>query len=225
MTPALPSVIQTAYATGWIVAAPIGPVNLEIIRRSLRDRLLTGFCVGLGAVTIDVTYLTIFSMGLGAFLKVPAIATALHLVGGGFLAFLGIMALMEGRGFLARGEEPAIEEHAGARRFLGQGPGASYLVGLFLTGTNPMTIAFWSALSLQFAGLPLGSRLAASLSLFAGCFSWVLTLMVILKFARSWVGPRLFGFVTVGGGLCLLYFGLLFLVRGVALEHWLEGLL
>ena len=37
-------------------AVPIGPVNVEIARRTLRAGFRSGFFLGCGAVTIDVTY-------------------------------------------------------------------------------------------------------------------------------------------------------------------------
>lgn len=208
-------IAQQAYATGWLVAAPIGPVNLEIIRRSLHGGLRNGLFVGIGAVTIDVCYLTIFSVGLGAFLKVPGVSLAMYFLGGGFLAFLGGQALLEGRRYLMRHEAPTDAPEEEKKRFFGNSPLSCFLLGLVMTGTNPMTIAFWSALSLQFADLPLTGRLVASAALFAGCFSWVLTLLCILRFARSWVGPRMFGVVTIAGGACLLYFGIRFLAQAV----------
>lgn len=211
------TLIQQAYITGWIVAAPIGPVNLEIIRRSLRHRLRDGFFLGLGAVTVDVAYLTLFSVGLGAFLRIPIVSTILYIAGGLFLSLLGVWALIDGRAFL-RGKKRALQSEGKESRLMGKGFLPNYTVGLLMTGTNPMTLGFWSALSLQFASLSLGGRFVASAALFAGCFSWVLTLIIILRFARSWIGPRLFGIVTCAGGFCLLYFGLRFLAQGAGLD-------
>jgi threonine/homoserine/homoserine lactone efflux protein len=213
--------IQKAYITGWIVAAPIGPVNLEIIRRSLVHRLRAGLFVGLGAVTVDVCYMSIFSIGLGAFLQIPVVHVVLFLTGGAFLAFLGLIAMRDGRAFL-RGRK-TVDTTAGqgerARSALGD-----YGVGLLMTAMNPMTIGFWSALSLEFAGLPVSQRLVSTAALFAGCFSWVLALILVLKYARKLIGPRMFGIVTIAGGVFLLYFGLRFIAEGAGLDVALSRL-
>ena len=64
-------------------------------------------------------------------------------------------------------------------------------------------------------GLDTAQRFLASGLVWLGAFSWVLTLMALLAFARRWVGPRLFALVTAAGGCCMLYFGLRFIWRGV----------
>ena len=45
-------------------AAPIGPVNVEIARRSLRSGFGSGAAVGFGAVTVDVSYAILTGIGL-----------------------------------------------------------------------------------------------------------------------------------------------------------------
>jgi len=217
--PLLASLPQ-AYATGWLVAAPIGPVNLEIIRRSLTRRLACGFMVGLGATCVDAAYLIVFTAGLGTLLTTyPALNRVLFLVGGGCLTLIGLLALREAWAYVRRGMDEAhrIERALDSRwaRFTESLPG-HYLLGVAMCASNPMTLAFWSSLALNFAHLPMSQRFVASGCVWLGALSWVLTLMAILAFARRWVGPRLFALVTGAGGLCMLYFGARFLVLGVA---------
>jgi threonine/homoserine/homoserine lactone efflux protein len=231
--PELFALLQKSYATGWLVAAPIGPVNLEIIRRGLHRSLLSGFLVGLGACCVDLAYFCLFSVGLGSILVLPWVHRTAHLLGGAILCWIAGGALAEARRFGLQARK-AIPENGSAPwknappdppspkmiPFLHR-PLGSYLVGIGMTATNPMTIAFWSALALEFANLPLGWRMAAGASLLGGCMSWVLLLTALLAFARHWVGPRLFMLVTLAGGSVVLYFGLRFLWRGLAAEAWL----
>ncbi len=221
MDTALLVLLQKSYATGWLVAAPIGPVNLEIIRRGLQHNLLSGFLVGFGACCIDATYLSIFSAGLGTVLQIEWVRTLAFFVGGIFLCWIGVGALLGARAFqspIVEGDAP--EEKPG--RFA-TGPLGSFVVGLGLTAANPMTIAFWSALSLEFSEFPLWQRFLASACVLAGCFSWVTLLIGILAFARQWVGPKLFAVVTFAGGVCVLFFGCSFIARGVRLEELLAS--
>ncbi len=268
------TLLQKSYATGWLVAAPIGPVNLEIIRRGLRDRLLSGFLVGLGACCVDATYLSVFSLGLGAVLRVGGVHTAAFIVGGTVLCWIGVGALRDARTYWRRRAEPpgamgsrkssdatdmsdqsdmsdksdrsdeaeaansAKSEEPGesaeaadlakparsgesAFRRFSRRPLGSYLVGIGMTATNPMTIAFWSALALEFANLPVAHRLVATAGVLAGTMSWVVLLTALLGFARRWVGPQLFACVTLAGGTVVLFFGVRFLWRGLAIEHCL----
>ncbi len=243
MDPALLALFRRAYATGWLVAAPIGPVNLEIIRRSLRYRLAAGFLVGCGACCVDAAYLILFSAGLGEILRYPGVRAAAFLAGGALLTWLGALALRDARRFARGGAVDPVAASAAAspgasatEAFLGAEAGAGaktislrrcYLVGVGMCATNPMTIAFWSALALSFVGLPVGWRVGASAAVLLGAFSWVTALTLILAAARRWVGPALFTIVNLLGGLALVYFGLGFLWRGALMEalllRWFSG--
>lgn len=43
-------------AIGFAIAAPVGPINLLCLRRSLGDGRRVGFVSGLGAAAADTTY-------------------------------------------------------------------------------------------------------------------------------------------------------------------------
>ena len=71
MTPESFALLAKAFAIGVSVAAPIGPVNVEIIRRGLTVGARSAFLLGLGAVSADCVYLglsltaTSFAAALG----------------------------------------------------------------------------------------------------------------------------------------------------------------
>lgn len=200
--------LREAYLTGWIVAAPIGPVNLEIIRRSLRRSVWHGWMIGLGATCVDAFYLVLFSAGLGAALTgAPGLRRILFALGGGLLMWLGAGALREAWAYRRRGEaEPGRLSSPAPPRFADSLP-AHFLIGVAMCASNPMTLAFWSSLSLRFVDLTLPHRLAASAMVWLGALSWTIALSLTLAFARRWIGPRLFALVTALGGACLVYFG------------------
>ncbi len=86
-----------------------------------------------------------------------------------------------------------------------------------MTALNPMTIFFWATLpGVLLQGAPEGKifLVAAGLAVWLGAFSWVLMLVLILKFARRYVGPRMFAVVSAGGGLIIL---------ALAVNFWLSG--
>jgi len=204
-----------AYLLGWAVAAPIGPVNLEIIRRSLRVRLAAGFFVGLGATMVDLGYFMLVAIGLGPMLMVYARSTVGLLIGGAIL--LVVAALSLHAAWLSwMGKVPA-EMAPGdlpkGKRVLFQ----SWLTGVGMTAFNPMTIFFWVMLpGVLLAGAPTGHifLIGAGLCVWLGALSWVLTLMAILAFGRRYIGPRLFAVISALGGLILI---------ALALDFWLRG--
>ena len=58
--------IVAGLVIGFIVAAPIGPVNLICIRRTLSFGSLNGFLSGLGGAMVDGVYAAIVGFGLTA---------------------------------------------------------------------------------------------------------------------------------------------------------------
>lgn len=55
---------------GLSLAAPIGPVNVEIIRRGLKSGFRQALLAGAGAMSADATYLTLIFFGLISFLNI-----------------------------------------------------------------------------------------------------------------------------------------------------------
>lgn len=51
---------------GFCIAAPVGPIGLLCIRRSIAEGRLAGFVTGLGAATADACYGTIAVLGLAS---------------------------------------------------------------------------------------------------------------------------------------------------------------
>ena len=132
----------TGLALGLSIAAPVGPVGVLCIRRTLAYGRPYGFVSGLGAATADAIYGAIGALGLN-FVSGLLIdqQMPLRLVGGLFLWYLGI------RTFMAAPSEQTPA--ANASGLLG-----AYLSTLALTLTNPLTILSFAAI---FAGLGLGS--------------------------------------------------------------------
>src|SRR5262245_50113848 len=76
---------------GLSIAAPVGPIGILCIRRSLANGARIGFVTGLGAATADAFYGAVAGFGLTA---VAAFLTQqqfwLSLCGGAFLCYLGL---------------------------------------------------------------------------------------------------------------------------------------
>jgi threonine/homoserine/homoserine lactone efflux protein len=76
---------------GFSLAAPVGPINLLCLRRSLADGRRIGFVSGLGAAAADTTYAAIAAVGLTAVTSFLVDHRPwLQLFGGLFLIGLGV---------------------------------------------------------------------------------------------------------------------------------------
>ena len=137
-----PQLLIKGIIIGFSIAAPVGPIGVLCIRRSLSEGRSAGLATGLGAASADALYGCIAGFGLTAVSNfLIGQRFWLGLFGGLFLCYLGA------RTFFSR---PA--EEAGAVRNVGIW--SAFLTTFFLTLTNPMTILSFVAI---FAGLGLGA--------------------------------------------------------------------
>src|SRR3954471_19787875 len=82
-------------AIGFSIAAPVGPIGLLCIRRTLADGRLAGFVSGLGAATADGFYGAVAAFGLTLITNaLVEQRDALRLIGGAFLCWLGLRTLL-----------------------------------------------------------------------------------------------------------------------------------
>src|SRR4051812_50179823 len=93
------AILWKGITLGLGAAAPIGPVNVEIARRAIRGGFVAGFLLGLGAVSVDVTYVVLASFSVRLFLDRPRIMLGMGVAGGGVFMVVG------GGGFGGGGEE------------------------------------------------------------------------------------------------------------------------
>src|SRR3954452_14343848 len=82
-------------AIGFAIAAPVGPIGVLCIRRSLADGRAVGLVSGLGAATADALYGAVAAFGL-TFISSLLVSQQLWLriIGGGFLCYLGIKTFL-----------------------------------------------------------------------------------------------------------------------------------
>lgn len=183
---------------GFTIAAPVGPIGVLCIRRTLADGRLVGFVTGLGAATADATYGAIAAFGISA---VSAVLIGLrlwiHLFGALFLAWLGLRTLLS-----RPAEKPAAAAPANAKLL------TAWATTVGLTLTNPATILSFAAV---FAGLGLVGMgyLAAGLTtlgVFLGSALWWLLLSGGVSLLRARFDTRAMRIVNIASGLLLLGF-------------------
>ncbi len=199
---------------GLMAAVPIGPVNIEIIRRGLTRGFRPALALGLGAVSVDAVYLTLVLAGVVQWVRAEWLQRLMLAGGGVFLLALGVLAVRSAR----RVFEPGWLEQARGATGGGLGSvGRSYLVGLGLTASSPYTIAYWVSVSVQLAGRAFDwADYSASLAgVFSATLSWVLFISGLCALGRRWVGPRLFGLFNLLGAALLGAFGVYFLVSAL----------
>ena len=194
---------------GLALAAPVGPMGILCIRRTLRDGPFVGIVSGLGIASADAVYGAIAAFGISAVASVLLeLEMALRLAGGLFLLALGARILF-------KAEVPA-EDATGnfGARFAG-----AYISCFFLTMTNPTTILTFMAI---FAGLGLVSQTgdyAAAISLVVGVFLgsalWWLILCGSISLLRRRMGPVAMVWINRVSGTIIAAFGIGILATAV----------
>lgn len=189
---------------GFSIAAPIGPIGVLCIRRTLAEGRAAGLLSGLGAATADAVYGSIAGFGLtlvsGLLLRQQ---NHLSLLGGIFLCYLGLRTLRS---------TPAAQAATAKKTGLIN----TYTSTFLLTLTNPATILSFTAI---FAGLGLaktGDSYVTAGILVMGVFSgsalwWLLLSSLVSLFQNSFTAHRLC-WVNWLSGIIITGFGLLVLI-------------
>ncbi len=184
------------------MAAPVGPIGILTIRRTLARGRSAGFATGLGVASADALYAAVAAFSLSAIANLmTGLEVPIRIAGGAFLIYLGLHTFSA---------EPA--EHAASA-------GGQHLPGMFmsafgLTLTNPQTI-------LAFVGIFTGSGLMADtvegspllpsivvIGVFCGSTLWWLALSTSVGLLRERFTPRVMRWVNRLSGAVIIAFAL-----------------
>lgn len=193
------SLLLKGLVMGFSIAAPVGPVGLLCIRRTLAKGRLSGLVSGLGAASADGLYGLLAGLGIGALAELLVSGqTWLRLGGGILLILLGLQTF-----FSQPAQTPAS---ASSRGLLGD-----YFSTLALTLSNPLTILSFAAV---FASLGLSSQGAYSRAVaglvtgvFCGSAAWWLLLSGAVGLLRERITPLQMRWVNRVSGLLIFAFG------------------
>ncbi|HLW34636.1 MAG TPA: LysE family transporter [Chthoniobacterales bacterium] len=191
--------IFKGFLIGFSIAAPVGPIGVLCIRRSVAHGRVSGLVTGLGAATADAVYGCVAGFGLTVISNfLVGQKFWLEFLGGLFLCYLGV------RTFVSRPNEQLGEAPSG-------GLFSAFLSTFFLTITNPMTILSFVAI---FAGLGLGKSAdyfnasALVAGVFAGSALWWLLLSGGAALFRSKITLGWMHLLNRVSGTIILAFGI-----------------
>jgi threonine/homoserine/homoserine lactone efflux protein len=190
---------------GFSIAAPVGPIGLLCIRRSLTGGPRTGLITGLGAATADAAYGAVAGFGLtavsGFLIRWQPVLAA---CGGLFLCYLGARAVLGHTGTVAAGASKPLS--------------SAYLSTFVLTLSNPSTIlsfvAVFAAMGLA-AGRGASSAAALVAGVFVGSTLWWVLLSTAVGLMKERITPAVYTAVSRACGAMLFLLG--------ALALWTAG--
>jgi threonine/homoserine/homoserine lactone efflux protein len=190
--------------TGLSIAAPVGPVGMLCIRRTLTDGPTAGFVAGLGAATCHALYAILASSGLAAVTAaVQESRGILYLAGGLVLAVLAVRVLLV---------QPGTTTGAPG----GLGLVRAYVSSLAVALANPLTLLAFAAIAtpgLGTAGTE-SARPGLPLGIFAGSTMWWLVLSCAVGHFGTRIQAKHLMWTNRASGLLLAAFAAM-LVLGI----------
>lgn len=204
------SLFLKGFIIGLSIAAPVGPIGVLCINRTLRAGLMVGLLSGLGAALADAIYGCIAGFGLVAISEwLLGIQTPIRWVGGAFLIFLGIKT------FLAPPQDVSAPDKANS---LWQ----DFASTLVLTLTNPATIisfiAIYTSLGIVDHNASYKEALAIVLGVFLGSLAWWCVLCSGISVIRHKLSQTTLKRINHLSATILLAFGLFAFISGFTLK-------
>jgi threonine/homoserine/homoserine lactone efflux protein len=192
------TLLLKSLVIGLSIAAPVGPIGLLCIQRTLAHGRAIGFASGLGAALADALYGAIGALGVSAVVSsMVAARVPLALGGAAFLAWMGVGLL----------RTPAVATARAAQDTAT--PVRAMLSVFLLTLANPMTILSFVAV---FASIAAGHAASAGgaatmvLGVFLGSALWWLGLSTAVSSVRHRLGTRTMTVINRLSGAVLLAF-------------------
>ena len=187
---------------GFAIAAPVGPIGLLCIHRSLMNGFKMGLMTGLGAALADGVYGCVAGFGLTA---ISSLLMSHQLwirgLGGLFLIYFGMKL------FLAKSSDQSQNKNLETSSI------HSCATTFFLTLTNPMTILSFVAI---FAGLGIGTEhpnfihaamMVAGVVLGSALW-WVILSSTVAFFLHKRINTKSLKIINQLSGTIILLFGI-----------------
>jgi L-lysine exporter family protein LysE/ArgO len=189
-------------------AVPIGPVNVEIARRTLARGRAAGMALGFGAVTVDVLFAVGTSLGAARLLE--RYKGFAH--GFGYAGVAVCFVLAAGSFFAARHAYKHGVDHAAADRpHNAKTLAADYAAGFAMTALNIYTWVWWfvavPAVASQHGATGAADLPILCLGVAVAASGWVVGFTTIINKLRRFAGRSWHIGADLVGGVALLGFG------------------
>jgi threonine/homoserine/homoserine lactone efflux protein len=186
-----------SLSIGVAVAAPVGPMSLLCIHRTLDHGRGAGLVFGAGVAAADLTYAAIAAFGVTAVSSLLLAGTFwIKLVGSLLLVVLGVRIALAA----PRADNRAVSAGSGGRAFL---------TAYGLTMTNPPTILFFAGIFASVASIASVSRsFTFAAGVFAGSMLWWAILTTLVSRSAALFRPSVMLWINRVSGAILIAFAL-----------------
>ncbi|WP_186645806.1 LysE family transporter [Fluviispira vulneris] len=184
-------------ALGIGAAAPIGPINIEIMRRHINISWIHAVIFGLGACLADLIFLALLGLGLLELFSNSIYMPIFGIFGAALVFWFGIMSF----------RAPPAESK---RKSLNKSFAKQLLDGVLLTLLNPYNVIFWLSVSAQINNLISSqhSFFMGSIGTLTGILIWIILINLIIFFSKKMLTQKVVIIINqVSGAILILLAG------------------
>lgn len=211
---AIIDLLVKGFIIGVVVSAPMGPVGVLCIQRTLNKGRWYGFVTGLGASLSDIIYALLIGYGMSfIFDFLNANIFYLQLLGSIMLLFFGI--------YMYRSNPVQ------SIRLVSHNKGTylhNFITAFFVTLSNPLIIFLFIGLFARFAfvlpDISVGQQLTGYVAIFLGALTWWFSITYFVNKVRTrfnvrgiWMINRIIGVIVI----VVSVFGFIFTLLGASL--------
>jgi L-lysine exporter family protein LysE/ArgO len=175
--------LLAGFIAGFVVAVPVGPVNLTVINQALRRGFGTAFLIGIGAMCAETVYASLMLWGHASILDAPRVVLAMRVIAVVVIGAMGVRYLL----FKSTrvGDSEVAAQKLDERWHHPQ----SFFLGFALTISNLMLVVVWATLvtllyAHEWVVQTLVSRGLCALGVLGGGSTWFLLLAFFVSRAH-----------------------------------------
>jgi threonine/homoserine/homoserine lactone efflux protein len=191
-------IIFEKLGLGITLAAPIGPVSIEMIKRGLRNGFWASFNIRLGAAIGNTLCLIGTYLGLSQIMGNSKIMTILGLFGAILLLYMGITTFRKSATVIDLSIPTANTKNG-------------LMCGFYLSIISPVALVFWPgifAASMGSADTINLTNFLLNLFIIVGVLIWGVGLSLVLSFCRNILNKKFINILTKIAALLMIFYGL-----------------
>lgn len=198
---ALYSEVLSRIFLGITLAAPIGPVSIEMIQRGLKKGFLSAFVVRLGAAIGNFLCLLLSYYGFLQLNKNSFVITSLSILGSLLLIHRGYLYVSSKKESISIKNNETISN--------------GIIIGFYLSIANPIAFIFWAGIMANSSNT-ISDGIAFNLLIILGVIIWGMIFSLILSIGKAYITTQTLLRINKIAGIIMLYYGITFLCKGAA---------
>lgn len=190
---------------GLVVTAPLGPLGIMCIQRTINRGMLSGFVTGLASALADIMYAIVAGFGISVIAHfLTEYQLVIRIIGGIIVSFLGV------RIYFSNPAKQFRRQKIQKRSYV-----SDFISGFLLTITNPVVIVVFGAAFASF-GLDKGDSVRSVtltiIGVFMGAITWWFTLTTLVNIFRDKINLRKLWWINKITGVFVFLFGIIIIV-------------